>query len=231
MRTAKSMAALAAVAALAFYAAAQEPSAPQQAAGPQAQPAVQASPEQPKAKSQRELRRELQGQVNQLNGDVAKGSTELPPPPPGAGEAFNFDFMRRSVELNLSDDDKNSLKRLAFEKPDEFRDEMKKRFHAARQKRMEEVRKTNELQKAYRDASSPEDKQKALEAIKALVKEQFDQKMELNKKRLAETEANLKDAQSRLEDFKRKYEERKAKASEIMDERVKDLIKDPDLDW
>lgn len=179
-------------------------------------------------KGNKELRHEMR-QLGVLNESVkAAGSDELPPPPP---PGFDYDFMRRAVEMNLSDEDKTALKRMAFEKPDEFRDEIKKRFHAARQKRVEEFRKTSELQKAYRAATTPEERQKALENIKALVKEQFDQKMEMNKRRLAETEANLKDASKRLEEFKRKYEERKAKAAEIMDERVKDLTKDPGLDW
>ena len=205
-------------------------------------PIEQAKPEEPKAdqadaprkgKGSRELHREILGQLGQLDAmnDSQKGSGvdgHRPPPP---SEAFNYDFMRKAVELNLSEDDRNSLKRLAFEKPDEFRDEMNKRFQAAHQKRVDEMRKTVDLQKAYRDAATPEAKQQALERIKDFVKEQFNQKMEMNKKRLEESQGNLLEAQRRLEDFKRKYDERKAKADEIVDERVKELVKDPDLDW
>ena len=191
-----------------------------------------------KNRGNRELRKEIQDQIVGL-GDSMRGpdGDNFPPPPPhGAngdaqGQGPNYDFMRRAVEMNLSEDEKNALKRLAFEKPDEFRDEIKKRFQAARQKRMDDFKKTGELQKAYRDAATPDDKAKAFERLKALVAEQFNQKMELNKKHLEETENSLKNAEKRLEDFKLKYEERKAKADEIINDRVKELIKDPDLDW
>ena len=156
-----------------------------------------------------------------------------PPPPPGKNDmpAPNYDFMRRAIELNLSDDERMKLKRLAFEKPDEFRDELKNSFQALHQKRMDERKKTADLQKAYREAATPEARKKALEDIKVFVQEQFAKKMEMNKKRLEDTDQSLKDAEKRLDEFKRKYEERKAKAAEIVDERVRDIIRDPNLEW
>ncbi len=173
-----------------------------------------------------------QGKARKSMRDLIDPGGEMPSlPPPGPGDPPNYGFMKKALEQCLTDEEKASLKKLAFENPDEFREEMHKRFQSMHQKRQEESRKSSELLKAYREAASPEAKQQALDKIKALVKEQFAQKMELNKKRLDETERNLQEASKRLEDFKRKYEDRKAKADQIVDERVKDLLKDPNLEW
>jgi len=157
---------------------------------------------------------------------------DLPPmPPPPPGEEPSYGMMKKLLEQSLSDEDKANLKKMAFENPDEFREEMHKRFQSIHQKRLEDNKKLAELLKACRDASTPEAKQQALDKLRALVKEQFVQKMELNKKRLEETEKNLQEASKRLDEFKRKFEERSSRADQIIDERVKDLLKDPNLDW
>jgi hypothetical protein len=177
----------------------------------------------------KELRKNIQEGLESLNGGELG---DRPPPPRGGEPQFppNFDFMRHAVELNLSDDERAKLKKLAFEKPEEFRSEVGKLFKSLHQKRLDEQRKTLEL-RSYRDAKTQEQKDKALVELKKNVEEQFDKKMEFNRLRLEETERNLQDAQTRLAEFRKKYEERKAKAREIVDERVKELVKDPSLEW
>lgn len=147
------------------------------------------------------------------------------------GQEMDFGGMKRFLEQNLSEEEKLKLKRLAFDNPDAFREEMKKKFVSFNQHRQEEKKKLSGLQQKYREAATPEARKEAEEQIRAFTKEQFNQKMEMNKRRLDEAERNVEEASKRLDEYRKRFEERKAKANEIIEERVKELVKDPSLDW
>lgn len=125
---------------------------------------------------------------------------------------------------NLSEEEKEKLKKLRKEDPKAFREEIKKKIQEMHGKRQKDKQKINELISKYRKASSPEEKQKYLNEIKQETKKEFERKMK-------ENDRHLEEAQKRLEEFRKKIETRRKKADEIIDRRMKELTTDPDLRW
>lgn len=134
--------------------------------------------------------------------------------------------MNRILQFmnSLSDEERARLEKLRKEDPDAFKAEMQKLKEKAKEQRQQEEAKVRELVKKYREAKTDEEKQKALNEIKAETVKQFNTMMEANKKCIEQTEKSL-------EEFKKRCEEQMKNSDAIIDERVKDLTKDPALKW
>ena len=142
------------------------------------------------------------------------------------GTPDNQERMKHVVQLlaSLPESERARLEQLKKENPEAFRTEVQKLFKERKEKRIQEDAKLQELAAKYREAASDEEKQKILAEIKTETEKEFTAKMEANKK-------FIEQAEKRLEEFKKKCEARREKASEIIDERVKELTKDPALKW
>lgn len=147
-----------------------------------------------------------------------------------AGQATNdgqrkmMDNQRRNFAESLSEEDRAQLKKLYAENPEEFKKELHKRIMNAKNKQDEEDAQIKDLVKKYRDAQSDQQKEDTEKQLKDLVTKQFQKKMDFNGKRIEE-------AEKRLSELKRIYEERQRKSDEIISQRVKDLTKDQTLNW
>lgn len=130
----------------------------------------------------------------------------------------------RELYATLSEQEKAELKKLQQENPEAFREKLKQKIQALKQKKNEENSKLKSLSKKYQEASLPEEKQQVLKQIREITEKQFDQKMETNRKALENIE-------KRFAELKKKYEEREQKRSEIIESRVLELTKDPSLEW
>ncbi|OGV35205.1 MAG: hypothetical protein A2020_04075 [Lentisphaerae bacterium GWF2_45_14] len=125
---------------------------------------------------------------------------------------------------SLSDEEKGKLEKLRKENLEAFKQEIQKLMREKREKKMQENAKLQETVRKYREAKTDEEKQQALAELKTETEKEFNSKMEMNRKSIEQTE-------KRLQEFKKKYEERIQKSSAIIDERVKEITKDPSLNW
>jgi hypothetical protein len=125
---------------------------------------------------------------------------------------------------SLSEEDRNELIKLRKEDPRKFRELLQKKAREARQKKQERDKKLKDLVNSYKKAENKEEKSEILQRITEETEKEFKEKMDINLRRLEE-------AEKKVREFRNKYETRKKKAKEIIDQRVKDLIRDPALKW
>jgi hypothetical protein len=127
------------------------------------------------------------------------------------------------IMSQLSDKEKSRLWELAKADPNAFRQELKK---IAIKYKAKHSKKNQEIKKMVADFHAAEgDKKKVIkEKIAAMVRDQFTRKMEMNKK-------NYEKALKRLQELKQKLDERENNSDVIIEERVRELTKDPALHW
>lgn len=130
----------------------------------------------------------------------------------------------RELYSSLSEQEKADLKKLQQENPEAFREKLRQKLQALKQKKNEENSKLKELSKKYQEASLPQEKQEVLKQIRKITERQFDEKMESNKK-------SIENIETRFTELKKKYEERQLKRSEIIENRVLELTRDPSIEW
>ena len=124
----------------------------------------------------------------------------------------------------LSQEDFERLKKLNKDNPEAFREEIRKKMESKRSELGEQNGKASELAEKFRKTQDDSEKEKIKNELRNSVKEEFDRKMELNFKRLEQAEKQLGEFKARLDD-------RKKKTEEIIDGRVNDLLKDPNMKW
>lgn len=124
----------------------------------------------------------------------------------------------------LSQEDLEKLKKLSKENPEAFREEIRKRTESKKTEFDGQNSNATELAEKIRKAQSDTEKAKIKSELRISVKEEFEKKMEINRKRLEQ-------AEKQLGEFRIKLEERTQKADEIIDGRVNDLLKDPGMKW
>jgi len=132
--------------------------------------------------------------------------------------------MVRQFLSSLPEEEAKKLRKLFAENPEAFKEAMQKKMAEFREKRENENKQLNEFVKQYREAGSPEAKAAALQKIKENVSNEFNRRMEENKKR-------IDDFDKRINELRNQYKERQAKSSEIIDDRIRELTKDPSLHW
>jgi len=112
------------------------------------------------------------------------------------------------------------LKKLREEDPEKFRSEVKKLVQQTRKERIEKQKEFKALLKKYRE--NPSDELKA--QIKDKLAEQFEMRIEIMKKIVAKNSEKKDKMQERLE-------KRIANKDEIIEDRLRELTKDPALRW
>lgn len=112
------------------------------------------------------------------------------------------------------------LKKLKTEDPEKFREEIKEIREEIKEKIQAERKEFKELVDKYRESQTEDNKA----AIREKLAEQFNKHMEREKRRVGKIEEHLKKAKERCE-------KRAGKMDEIINSKLDDITKDPDLRW
>jgi len=131
--------------------------------------------------------------------------------------------MRNFINL-FSPEEMQELQKLHKENPDKVREEIKKKIAEKRKNWEEENKKMQELSEKYKNASTETEKEEIKNSMREKLKEQFNKKMEMNRK-------GLEHAEKKLGQLRNKFTERQKKADSIIEEKIRELTRDPDLAW
>lgn len=112
------------------------------------------------------------------------------------------------------------LKKLREEDPEAFHDKMRALAKEFREKMKENRKELQELVKSYRKDKSEDVKNKIREKLVS----QFDKQLKMEEKRIKRMEEQVKKQKER-------YQKRKSKSEEIIDNKLDDLLADPDVKW
>lgn len=117
--------------------------------------------------------------------------------------------------------ERERLKQLAKNDPTAFASEMRKHFHAHRQKKAKEML---ALRQAYLGAASPELKKAALAKIREAVRKDMENHLNFRKKWLEYTEKTIRQLEKRLDAMRRRYEKQLAEKDSMIAKRTEELI-------
>ena len=133
-------------------------------------------------------------------------------------------WIFKEIMDKLSEDERKQLMELQKTDPEKFKQVIKEKIQAYKQAREKEEAALNELVKKYKEASTPEQKAELETQIKKILKADLD-------KRIASGEREIEAAQKRIDELRKKIEERKKNADKIVDDKFKEITKDPDKKW
>lgn len=139
------------------------------------------------------------------------------------GQNMRFPKLREMLG-NMSPEEIERLKNLHKENPEAFKEEIRKKFQERKCSMGGTSKEVQELIQKYQQAENLDEKENCRNQIRECLRKQFKEKMEINRKRLEETE-------NRIKELREKLEERQKRAEEIIEEHLRDLTKDPDLRW
>ena len=117
--------------------------------------------------------------------------------------------------------ERERLKKLAKEDPRAFDSEMRKHFHAHRQKKAKEML---ALRQAYLDAASPELKKVALAKIQEAVRKDMENHLKFRQRWLEYTEKTIRQLEKRLDAMRKRYEKQLSEKDSIIAKRTEELI-------
>lgn len=167
-------------------------------------------------------------QLFSANGEEGRGNKRAGGREGGVRQHRQIPNGERKLYANkiisqLSDSEKKRLRELQKSDVKAFRREIRKiagRYKTEHSKKSKEIR---NLITAFHSAEGDE-KSVLKEKIREFVRAQFNRKMEGNKK-------NYEKAEKRLKELKKRLEVRENNAEIIIQERVRELTKDPALHW
>lgn len=140
-----------------------------------------------------------------------------------SGDDTHGERMRNFINI-FSPEEIQELQKIRRENPDKMREEIKKKLSEKNKVWEEENKKMRELSEKYRNASSETEKEEIKNSMGEKLKQQFSQKMEMNRKR-------LEHAEKKLDQLRKKFDDRQKKADSIIEEKIRELTRDPDLAW
>jgi DNA repair exonuclease SbcCD ATPase subunit len=147
------------------------------------------------------------------------------------GKGHNKDFRNKMfggrggegplMMIKLDDPQKyEELKKLKDSNPEECSKQIKEFFQAMQKKRQAEREEMKKLKEEYKKTKS--------ESVKAQIKqklaEEFARKLKMEKARLTHLQEKLKEAEDR-------YNKREQNSSQIVDSKLNEMLKDPELRW
>lgn len=118
-------------------------------------------------------------------------------------------------------EERTRLKALAAKDMKAFTVEMRKHFL---KRRKAEAEKILALRKAVLDAKTPEEKQKAMEALRVAVTKKTEQRIAFQKKILDETERQLRLMQERCDRLRKEYETRSGNKTQMIEDELKQIL-------
>ncbi len=173
-----------------------------------------------------------QGQEMRERGPRGGGEGMRERGPRGGGEGMRGDSqfsiqqkmkMKQHFMENLSEEEQEKLKNLREEDPAKFKETVKEMVSELRQKKKEERKVFKEQIEKYR-SSTKEEQIVLKEKIREDLKTQFYEKLDNLKKSFEENN-------KKLNEFKEKIETRENNADAIIDEKLDDILRDPNLSW
>jgi hypothetical protein len=138
-------------------------------------------------------------------------------------------FMHKSPHyLGLMDlftlEEQEKLKELKKSNYQEYRKLVNTRMLEVKKEKSDEDKKVLELRNQYLNSTSMDERAAIKKAITEITKKQFSEKMEYTRRHLEYNE-------KRLKELREKFEVRKKNADLILEQRVNDLLRDPELNW
>ena len=140
-----------------------------------------------------------------------------------SGKDIKSSLYLNKVMANLTKEELGKLRELQKSDPMAFRQEILKIVKRYKQAHLKRDPELHSLTKSY-NAASDEDKVKIKQKITAIVRQQFNKKMELNRK-------SYERARKKLQELEAKLIEREDNAEMIIKARVEELTKNPALSW
>ena len=128
---------------------------------------------------------------------------------------------------NISDEERERLRKLHATNPEEFRKEIAKivkRVKAERQEKQKQNQQIKQLVRQYKNAKDEKTKKEAMEQLRKIIRKIFVAKMQENKKRLESLEKHVKKVRAM-------YEFRQKNADKIIQSRLNTLTQDTDFEW
>lgn len=138
----------------------------------------------------------------------------------------NRQAFQEQILDKLSEEQQTKLKRLQKENPEAFRKEIKNivKRYKSKQVKAAKQKEIDNLVSKYRESADNAEKEQLLIQIKEKVSEQFNDKMASNRQ-------NIEKTGKRLDELKNQLKKREDNATLIIEERIKELTKDPSLRW
>ncbi len=144
-------------------------------------------------------------------------------PAGGDDDAQRGGKMREAFKY-LSPEDMENIRKIRAENPDAADKEMKRILAEKKKAAEEQEQQLKKLADMTRDSKDDNEKEQLAAQMRQILEAQFEERMQINQKR-------LENAEKKLSELKRKLEERKARKKEIIDEKIRDYLKDPNLKW
>ncbi len=141
-----------------------------------------------------------------------------------SGDSLDSRPLLKKFIGKMSQEEIGKLKAMHDENPEAFRAEMMKRMRERRDEFESKNSKSMELSKKYHSTGDEAEKARIKEELANAVASEFDEKMKKNRERLEK-------AEKQMHEFKRKIEEREKNRGQIIQDRMDELLKDPDLKW
>ncbi len=141
---------------------------------------------------------------------------------PGAG--LDSRPLLKKFMGKMSQEEIEKLKSMHDENPDAFRAEMMNRMKERKDEFESKNSKSMDLSKKYHSTDDETEKARIKEELSSVVASEFDEKMKKNRERFEK-------AEKQMQEFKRKIEEREKNRDQIIQDRMDELLKDPDLKW
>lgn len=133
--------------------------------------------------------------------------------------------MIQQIMEGMTQEDRDKLFGLHRENPNKFREEMRKRIKSYRKTGSEnELPEIQKLVNMYHKANSDSERLKIESQIKEMTRKQFEKRMRKSAKQLESLEKKVKQLRGQIEN-REKY------SQTIIDNRVSELLKDPNLKW
>ncbi len=141
------------------------------------------------------------------------------PPPPQPGMKHPLIFALESEDFTAKE--RTELKALSRTDPRKFSEVMRRHFI---ERRRAEAKRTLELRQACLNAKTPDEKAKAVAALREDVKRSSERRMAFQKKIISETEKSIEMMQKRLTAMKAQLEKRAAEKDGFVNRRVEELL-------
>jgi len=132
--------------------------------------------------------------------------------------------LMQKIFDSMTEEEKNELKKLYQENPDKFREKMQDKVAAYKKEQRKTSEELKNLLSKYHSSKDDNEKAALYKQIEASSRKEFLRRMEDNRKRLEVLEKQLKT-------LRQSYEFRRNNADKIINERVRQLTRDPNMEW
>ena len=125
---------------------------------------------------------------------------------------------------NISQEERKRLRQLYASDPESFKEEVAKIAKRIREEQQKTNAQIKELLQEYKSTKDEQKKKAALAKLRKITKDSFLAKMQHNKRRLESLEKKVKK-------LRQQYEFREKNVDKIIQNRVKSLLRDKNLEW